>query len=348
MKTQRILLLAVLLVAAIAVLVYRSNVLSEPESGPKPNFVVVTGGSGPYWQLIASGARAAARDLGVGLDVKMPEHDEDYESQAQILREIDPKAVDGIALSPLDAKTQTHLINRLSQDTFVVTIDSDAPLSTRLSYVGASNLGAGQKCAQLTREALPEGGKVAVLMANMSKDNLLDRKEGFESWLSEKPVSESDAVANIEVVGYYVDEGDDQRCKEQIRQLIKEHDDLACIVGMNARHGPILVSVLDDAHKLGQIKLITFDAPEKTLAGIEAGYIFGTIAQDPYQYGYEATSLLESYRRRPRQQLPPPGILNTVNINTIVVRKDNVSEYRRQLAQRLGEASTATKATSSG
>jgi ribose transport system substrate-binding protein len=342
MNTQRTLLLAVLLVAAIAIMFYRSNVLGEPASVPKLHFVVVTGGRGPYWQSIASGARAAARDLDVDLDVMMPEHDEDFESQAGILSDIDPKAVSGIALSPLDAKVQTRLINRLSEDTFVVTIDSDAPLSTRLSYVGASNFNAGQKCAQLTRDALPEGGKVAVLMANMTKDNLLDRKEGFENWLSEKPGGDSGAAVNIEVVGYYVDEGDDQRCVEQIRQLIEEHDDLACIVGMNARHGPILVSVLGKADKLGQIKLITFDAQEETLAGIEAGHIFGTIAQDPYQYGYEATRQLESFSRRPSQQLPPPGVLSTVNISTIVVRKDNVSEYRRRLKQRVEEASAAT------
>ena len=56
MNTQRVVWLAVLLVAAIAVMVYRSNVFSEPASGPKPNFVIVTGGHGPYWKLIASGA----------------------------------------------------------------------------------------------------------------------------------------------------------------------------------------------------------------------------------------------------------------------------------------------------
>ena len=81
---------------------------------------------------------------------------------------------------------------------------------------------------------------------------------------------------------------------------------------------------------------------------LRQGTFSGTVAQDPYQYGYEATRLLEWYRRRPRQQLPPPGELNTVNINTIMVRKDNLSDFRRQYKQRLDEASAAIEPTAAG
>jgi ribose transport system substrate-binding protein len=97
---------------------------------------------------------------------------------------------------------------------------------------------------------------------------------------------------------------------------------------MNAQHGPILVEVLKDEDRLDQIKLVTFDTVEETLEGIEQGHIFATVAQDAYQYGYEAVRLLDSYCRRDAGQLPPPGVQSSMNISTKPVRRDNVAEYR--------------------
>ena len=80
--------------------------------------------------------------------------------------------------------------------------------------------------------------------------------------------------------------------RKNVRQTITKHPDLACVVGMNAQHGPILLNVLKDLEKLDQIKLVTFDFMDETLAGIEEGHIYATIAQDPYKYGYEAVATL--------------------------------------------------------
>jgi ribose transport system substrate-binding protein len=339
-------LLALLLLAVVVVGWYWTRVFDENSPSSPPNIVVVTGGSNPYWQIIGNGARAAGKELDVAVDVRMPEKDEDVQAQSQILFGLDLEKIDGVAISPLDAEEQTRRINQLADAVFVVTIDSDAPLSNRLSYVGSGNVTAGQQSAQLVKEAIPNGGKVAVLIANLTKNNTQERKQGFDETLAQAPTNPQEPAPKYEVIQYLIDEGDKQRCESQLRQLLAAHDDLACIVGMNAYHGPILLKVLKDEQRLGQTKLVTFDTIDDTLAGVEAGEIYATIAQDPYEFGYQAIRLLSSYcRRRDQQTLPVPGVQSTMSIRTMAVRKDDVDEFRRSFRGRLESDAEKTEAT---
>ena len=158
MSRSNAVFLGISIVAIAAALWYRQQVYVQEPVVERPRLVFVTGGSGPYWQITADGARDAAEALGCELKVKMPEDDESLEQQMTILASLKPGQLDGIALSPLSSEGQTPMINRLQQETNVVTFDSDAPLSMRRGHVGTSNYGAGSLCAELVCEAIPDGG----------------------------------------------------------------------------------------------------------------------------------------------------------------------------------------------
>ncbi len=331
--------LAVGLVALVAALWYRSSVMNADAPAPlQPvNIVFVTGGSGPYWQIAANGARAAAKKLSAEVTIKMPSDSESLPEQMEILDGIDGGAVDGVALSPLDAAGQTELVDKLAKDAFVVTFDSDAPDSKRIGYVGTSNFDAGRICARLTREVLPEGGKVAVILANTTKDNLQDRKGGYQVALAQPAASGEEALPEIAVVDFLVDGGDNEKCADLVRKALADHPDLSCFVGMNARHGPILCKVLKEADQLGKIKIIAFDEADETLAGIEDGNIYATVVQDPYRYGYEAVEMLCKLSRSDETQLPIGTTTYSVRVEAI--RKDNLKAYREKLKVRQGPES---------
>jgi ribose transport system substrate-binding protein len=331
------------LVALAGAFAYRSSVLREPPVPPNPRIVFVTGGTGPFWQLAIDGAKAAAKDYNTKLQVESPEGDENLDGQIVILTHLDLGQLDGVALSPLDAEGQTHLINRLAHEKKVVTFDSDAPLSDRQSYIGTSNLAAGVLCGKLVREALPKGGGIVVLLSNLTKENMKDRQNGFQENLGPNLVAAgSDRPSpNYEVFDYLIDNGDDEKCAGNIRDALKKHPDLSCIVGMNAHHGPVLLSVLKDAGKLGKIKLVTFDDDEATLHGIEEGYVFATVAQDPYKYGYEAVNTLASLCRGGGNSLPVVGS-GSVYIGADAIRSDNLKEYESRVKKRQDAAQAAS------
>jgi ribose transport system substrate-binding protein len=326
----------VALVAIGAAVWYRSQVLATP-TPPEVRIAFVTAGSGPYWQLIANGARAAAEDQNVDLLIEMPKEAESVEQQTEILSDIDVKAVDGVAVSPLDAEGQTALINELAEDVFVITVDSDAPKSKRMSYVGTSNLQAGRRSARLVREAIPDGGKVAVAMSNETKDNMIERRAGFEETIAEPAIgADGEPVdATYEVVDFLIDGGSEERCRELVTKLLADHPDLACLVGMNSRHGAFFLDVLEDEDKLGKIALVVFDEQEETLDGIEAGHIYASVVQDPYLSGYEAVRTLAVLCRGNETQRPLAGSYSTFSVATSSVTKDNLAEFREELADRL-------------
>ena len=325
--------LAVALAAIAAAAAYRSTTIEKPAPMTPARIAFVTAGNGPYWAATVRGAKAAAKDFSVDLAVNMPEHSESLEEQTSLLSQIDCAATDGVGVSLIDGDGQTALVNRIAEKTNVITFDSDAPDSNRTSYVGTGNFGAGRTAGRLLRDALPAGGKVVVLMANTTKNNMQDRRSGLEAALKESV----EGKGAVEILAYLEDKGNQEKCAESIVQALKDHADLAGIVGLNAKHGPVLMKTLKDSEQLGKLKLITFDDEDETLAGIEQGSIEATIAQQPYQYGYETVRMLAALARGDENLKPISH--STYSVTAVPVTKDNVAEYRKnQQARHEAEA----------
>ena len=178
----------------------------------------------------------------------------------------------------------------------------------------------------------------------------MDRKLGFAEALGRgdddaETLEEDPAVdrpaPHLEVVGYLIDDGRNAKCEQLIRDTLTQHPDLACFVGMNARHGPILLKVLGEEGKLGAIKLITFDEAAETLDGIEQGFVHATVAQDPYQYGYEAVRMLASLSRNAGRSIPIVG-KGSLHVPTEAIHKEQLSTFRARLGQRQSDSAAAS------
>ena len=124
---------------------------------------------------------------------------------------------------------------------------------------------------------------------------------------------------------------------------MSEHADLSAIVGLNARHGPILLNVLKELDKLGKVKLITFDDADETLKGVEDGYIYATLAQDPYRYGYEAVTTLATLCSGDETSLPIVGRGSTY-LSAEAIRRENLDDFRAKLKSRQKTATDRAEA----
>lgn len=351
MNSQRITIWAIAGIALLAAVGYNLTVFREPPPPPQVNIVFITGGSGPYWQRTVNGAKSAADEFDANLTIEMPSVAEGVEEQTELLEELREAPVDGIAVSPLDAEGQTDLINALSKKTFLVTFDSDASDSQRQSHVGTTNFAAGRACARIVRDAIPDGGKIAVLVANSTKENIIDRKGSFQERINQFADDgiEPGAPLKYSIVGFYEDGGSAEKCAANIRQVLQEHPDLACLVGMNAQHGPTIMKVFQEDDQLGKVKVVAFDDAPETLQGVEDGHIFATLAQDSFGFGREAVKILCDLKRGDAVAVPMGG-RGAVFYGVEVVNQDNVAEFRERMAQQLGSAekkSAAKKAKKS-
>ena len=57
-------------------------------------------------------------------------------------------------------------------------------------------------------------------------------------------------------------------------------------------NGPAILSAVQDGGKVGKVKIIAFDDDPATLAGVKSGAIYGTVVQQPFQFGYQSVKTL--------------------------------------------------------
>jgi len=330
--------------AAVTVGWYVKNAPSPDPAGAKPttpgNYLFLAGGSDPYWQLCIAGAKASAADRGVNLVVRTPngEGEQGLKEQVEWLTAVEPNQYDGLAIGPIDPARQTTLINAAAEKFPVVTVDSDAPQSRRMFYIGSSNLEAGIIAANMVKAALPEGGEVAVLMASEAKTNAVERKQGIQETLSRGSDDTDDeedeaGTTTYVLVGIYMDQGNRDTCRDNVIKACNEHEDLAAIVGTFGYHGPVILEALKDVERGEEIKIIAFDEDERTLAAVDDGRVFATIVQDPFMFGAEAMEMLEKVRSGRFLSLPIAN--GAVGVHCQAITKDNIGEFREQFNKRL-------------
>lgn len=165
---------------------------SNSDSPAKPGantYAFVTNNTAAFWQIARAGIRKAEQELGVACEFHMPSDGTPAE-QTRLVEAMLAKQVKGMAISPCDPENQTELINRAC-DTIknVITQDSDAPKSKRVSYLGTNNYKAGREAGKLIKEALPEGGTMMIFVGRLDAQNAKDRRQGIIDELDGKPLA---------------------------------------------------------------------------------------------------------------------------------------------------------------
>ena len=277
----------------------------DEESGKeKLRIAFVTNQIADFWNIAKAGCRDAAKDLGVEIEVKMPP-ERSATLQKQIVEDLVNSGVQGIAISPLDADNQTAWLNSIAEKLHLITHDSDAPQSNRKAYVGMDNYKAGRMCGQLVKEALPDGGGVILFIGGMGQDNSKHRRQGVIDELFDRKRPEKLDTKTYDLdLEKILDSGkyqiirtilaDGQNAKAKAADAITAYPEMKAMVGLFEYNPPGCYKALEQAEKLGEIKIIGFDENDVTLQGIKDGTITGTIVQDPYQYGYQSAVILKS------------------------------------------------------
>jgi ribose transport system substrate-binding protein len=285
----------------------------------------VTNNASDFWLIAQAGTDKAAQELGCEVEFRIPA-DGTAASQQQILEDLVTKGVSGIAISPKDPENQTEMLNRAAARVNLVTQDSDAPNSDRISYIGTNNYEAGIRAGELIEQALPEGGKIMVFVGTLDAQNAQDRKKGIEDYLAGK---------NIEIIDTRTDETDRMQAIANVQDTLVAHPDVACLVGLWSYNGPAILNAVKDAGKLGEVQIVCFDEEDETLQGVKDGHIFGTVVQQPFLFGYESVKLLVQLAKGDRSSVPPDGqiYIPTKNITAI-----NVDEFWAELKRQTGKS----------
>jgi ribose transport system substrate-binding protein len=290
---------------------------SASGGAPSKKLRIAFVGSTPddYWSIVRLGCDYAARQLGdVDLDFRFPAN-RTAAAQQELLNDLLKEAPDGIAISPIDADNQTDFLNGIATNTLLVCADSDAANSRRACYIGTDNVAAGKQAANLLKAALPNGGKIILLVGYPNAQNTKDRVQGIQDGL---------AGSGIQIIGTLADGAKSDEARKNAADALAQHPDLAGLVGIYGYHGPVILAAVHDGGKAGQVKIVCFDDESDTMAGIAVGDIYGTVVQKPLEIGWQTIIHMEKYLRGDKAQLAGGKIL----LPSRTVTKDDLSEFQ--------------------
>lgn len=307
----------------------------DSRSAKKPTLAYVTNGIASFWVIAEAGARKGGEDFDADVEVRMPP--DGVADQRRMLEELLTLGVDGIAVSPIHSTNQNDILNRCAAETNLITQDSDAPESNRICYVGMSNYDAGRLCGELVKEALPDGGAIMIFVGRIEQDNARLRRQGVIDELLDRPHDPRrapDPAADVikgekyTILGTRTDGFNFSNAKSLGEDALTAYPEMNGMVGLFAYNSPYLLEALKSAGKLGQVQLIGFDEQDETLQAIKDGHCFGTVVQNPFEYGYQSMRILAGLARDDRSVLPENNFLN---IPARKIRRDNVDEYWTEL-----------------
>lgn len=246
----------------------------------------------PYWKTAASGFSHAAEEFkGIRSDVAGPQS-YDPRAERDALDEAVQKKAAGILISVADPAVLKESIDKaVAAGIPVITVDSDAPTSKRLFFIGTNNYQAGFTGGQRLAKELHGRGSV-VVFTMPDQQNLQDRLRGYKDALAKTPDIKITRVVDIQ--------GDPRIAFDTTTQIVgKERDKVDGFVCLEAQSGKEVAGVLNSYHVTGKT-VIAMDTDQETLDWIQKGLIAATISQKPYTMAFVGMQMLDNlYHHKP-------------------------------------------------
>ena len=327
MNSRRLQLIIVLSVAVVAASCRSAEdtKAGTSASGTKTlKLAFVTNNSADFWTIARRGVEKADAELSdVEAEFRLVS-DGTAAEQQRVVDDLLTKGVDGMAISPVDPKNQSALIDAAAKRTLVFTQDSDAPQTARSCYIGTDNVAAGRQAGQLIREALPDGGSVMLFVGKLDAQNAKDRIAG---------IREAIAGSKINILDVRTDDVDDVRAKANAADTLVRYPDIKGLVGLWSYNGPAILNAVREAGKIGRVRIIAFDEADDTLAGVREGAIHATVVQQPFEFGYQAITKMAQAARGDKSFIPES---KQIIIPTLVVNRANVEEFTKRINELRG------------
>jgi len=238
----------------------------------------------PYWKLLEQGARHQAEQYQYLLQYVGPIR---YNAQEQqrLLQKAIASQPQGIIVQGLDIH-EDLIAEAQHKNIPVITVDIDAPNSSRIAYVGTDNNAAGVQLAQLVMQRIGLEAKVGIIIGSEEAENQLTRLQAFQAALTTSPL--------VQIVDKRSSNISRLQAGKMTVEMLEQQPDINVIVGLSGLDAVGIVDGLD-ALQRDNVLVFGFDNLSNTEVFIEQGRIAGSIVQQPYIIGKQAIETLYSY-----------------------------------------------------
>jgi ribose transport system substrate-binding protein len=278
----------------------------------------------PYWQAAGAGFTKAAGLFKVRADFVGP-NSYDPKAERDALDQAVQQKATGILLGVTDpVLLQDSIDKAIAAGIPVITMDSDAPASKRLFFIGTNNYAAGVSGGvRLAQELKGKGNVVVFTMPDQR--NMQDRLRGYRDTLEH---------AGIKITRVVDIQGDPRIAFDTTTQILgKEKDQVDAFACLEAQSGKEVAGVLN-SYKITDKVVMAMDTDPETLDWIKKGGIAATIAQKPYTMAFVGMQMLDNlYHQKPPSLetdwskdsfAPVPSFVDT---GSALIDKNNVDSF---------------------
>ena len=281
----------------------------------------------PYWQEAQAGLTDASKQMGVKAEMAGPDKFDPQEQLKAFQRAVESKP-SGIMISVTRPELLQEAINTaVAQGIPVITVDSDAPASKRVMFVGTDSYRAGSESGKRMADILKGQGQV-VIISIPGQLNMDERARGVNDTLKKYP--------GIKIAQTIDDNGDPRVANDSMSALLKAKAKIDGIICLEASGGSGAAEAL---HRLDlKIPIVSFDKDPETLDWIDREGIRATITQKPYVMAYYALKFADDLHHNAVHEFkdwrtaPASPMPTFVDTGTAVLDKSNVKEFRDALA----------------
>ena len=278
-----------------------------------------------YWQEAGAGFSDAARGLGVKADFRGPNYYSPDE-ELKVFKEAVAQHPTGILVAPARPELFNDAINEaIDAGIPVVAMDTDAPNSKRILYIGTDNRQAGMESGRQMAEAMHGKGQLVVVTVS-GQLNVEERLRGAQEVFAKYP--------GIKIAHTLDDQGDPIKANELIAELVTKKETIDGILCLEASGGPGAGEVLFRFDLSGKIPVVAMDMNPETLDFIDRKIVTMTIGQKPYTMAFYGLRYLDDlhhnvvhefkdWRTAPASPLPA-----RVDTGTEVINASNLAAFR--------------------
>ncbi|MCL2864734.1 MAG: substrate-binding domain-containing protein [Lachnospiraceae bacterium] len=305
----------------------------DAAEGPFDITVIIKATDSDYWQILASGALAAAEqsDGMIRVTIDGPPSELDIAQQVTIFENAIQAGPDGIVIAATSGETVVNAVEEATAAGIpVVALDEYIPSGDVVTFLATDHAAASAETADLMvaqweSEGIdPSGMDVVVISAVAGAGVNVARTNGFIDRIQE-------LVPDINVLETQYADNDIARATDIAGNLIAANPNLIGIFGDNNHMGVGIALAIEET---GRQDIITyaFDANQQQVDAIQAGNLTGMVVQDPWGMGFNG--VLDVVRAIQGEGASLPASV-AVPVNVVTAENINDADIQELLSQHI-------------
>lgn len=287
---------------------------SDSKKTPSVALVVQTS-AGEYYKYMADGAKKAGEELGVNIQVVGPNSPTDVMTQVSQIEDLLFSGVDAMCIAPCQADAVISSLNQNNTKHIpILFVDADADYPDKTAFLGTENYDAAKIGGEYMVKILKPKAKVALIGTMLGNANSDARTKG---------VSDALTAAGITPVETQYGNGVADQGMAVTENFLQKYTDLDAIFCANDEMAMGAARALEQC-KRTTVKLIGFDGTLSALDAITAGKMTATVAQQPYEMGYQSV-------KTALKAINGEKVASKIAVNVVMITSDNAKKYEEDL-----------------